>query len=301
MTGLSVQEKAPLLREKHIDYVSSLDKDPDALEYVMTEHLRMGGIYWGLSSLALLGAMPDASGSQGDDDNECQSSSTPQEKTGEISESPLSLGTFVMSKCELLRWISRCQGVSGGFGPSVDHDPHITSTHYAILIAVLCHGLDSLDCDKAAEFIASLQQPDGSFYGDNWGEADTRFVYCALSSLTILNQLHRIDVAKTVQYLQRCINFDGGFGWVPGGESHAASAFCCVAGLALANGLHIIDCDRLCWWLSERQTTSGGFNGRPEKAPDICYSWLVCNLHLVSCGSNRITLQSRTQYGFAVS
>lgn len=29
------------------------------------------------------------------------------------------------------------------------------------------------------------------------------------------------------------------------------------------------------WWLCERQLPSGGFNGRPEKLPDVCYSWWV--------------------------
>jgi len=39
--------------------------------------------------------------------------------------------------------------------------------------------------------------------------------------------------------------------------------------------LHLIDADRLGWWLCERQLPSGGLNGRPEKLPDICYSWWV--------------------------
>lgn len=37
----------------------------------------------------------------------------------------------------------------------------------------------------------------------------------------------------------------------------------------------MIDRDALCWWLSERQLPSGGLNGRPEKLPDVCYSWWV--------------------------
>lgn len=28
-------------------------------------------------------------------------------------------------------------------------------------------------------------------------------------------------------------------------------------------------------FLSIRQTSKGGFNGRPEKLPDVCYSWWV--------------------------
>mmetsp|Transcript_30663 Transcript_30663/g.22733 ORF Transcript_30663/g.22733 Transcript_30663/m.22733 type:complete len:135 (+) Transcript_30663:595-999(+) len=37
----------------------------------------------------------------------------------------------------------------------------------------------------------------------------------------------------------------------------------------------VIDRDKLGLWLSRRQTPSGGFNGRPEKLPDVCYSWWI--------------------------
>lgn len=39
--------------------------------------------------------------------------------------------------------------------------------------------------------------------------------------------------------------------------------------------LDLIDRDTLAWWLCERQLPSGGLNGRPEKLPDVCYSWWV--------------------------
>ena len=64
--------------------------------------------------------------------------------------------------------------------------------------------------------VSSLQQPDGSFAGDAWGEVDTRFSYCALLCLSILDRMDSIDVAKAVQFIVRCKNFDGGFGCTPG-------------------------------------------------------------------------------------
>lgn len=39
--------------------------------------------------------------------------------------------------------------------------------------------------------------------------------------------------------------------------------------------LHLINPDVLGYWLCERQLPSGGLNGRPEKLPDVCYSWWV--------------------------
>lgn len=131
-------------------------------------------------------------------------------------------------------------------------------------------------------------QPDGSFAGDEWGEVDTRFSYCALSTLAILGKLPPpppasasepgpraaapatepplIDVAAATAFVGRCRNFDGGFGCVPGAESHAGQVFTCVGALAIGRALHAeADEQLLGWWLCERQCDSGGLNGRPEK------------------------------------
>jgi hypothetical protein len=51
--------------------------------------------------------------------------------------------------------------------------------------------------------------------------------------------------------------------------------FCCTASLAICGALDSVDGDKLGWWLAERQVACGGLNGRPEKLPDVCYSWWV--------------------------
>jgi geranylgeranyl transferase type-2 subunit beta len=48
-----------------------------------------------------------------------------------------------------------------------------------------------------------------------------------------------------------------------------------VSVLAITDSLHLLDRDLVGWWLAERQLPSGGLNGRPEKLPDVCYSWWV--------------------------
>lgn len=121
--------------------------------------------------------------------------------------------------------------------------------------------------------MAGLQQPDGSFAGDSWGEIDTRFSYCALNCLWLLDRMSAIDIPKAVAYISSCRNFDGGFGATPGNESHAGQVFTCVAALDIAERLDLLEPDLLSWWLCERQTPSGGLNGRPEKLQDVCYSW----------------------------
>lgn len=82
-----------------------------------------------------------------------------------------------------------------------------------MLIHSMYFGLLSARCcplaKKVAGYVSGLQQEDGSFFGDEWGEVDTRFSYCALSSMAILGQLDsgKIDVKKAAEFVGR---FDGG-------------------------------------------------------------------------------------------
>jgi prenyltransferase beta subunit len=46
----------PFLIEKHRKYVLALQSKTDAFEYVVTEFLRMSGVYWGLTTMHLLSA-----------------------------------------------------------------------------------------------------------------------------------------------------------------------------------------------------------------------------------------------------
>ena len=46
--------------------------------------------------------------------------------------------------------------------------------------------LDEINKEKIIDFICNLQQEDGSFAGDDWGEVDTRFSFCAVATLSLL-------------------------------------------------------------------------------------------------------------------
>jgi geranylgeranyl transferase type-2 subunit beta len=126
---------------------------------------------------------------------------------------------------------------------------------------------------RTASYVAGLQQTDGSFVGDDAGEVDTRFSYCALATCAILGKLEAVDVSMACDFVLSCRNFDGSFGASPGGESHGGQVFCCLGALSIGGRLHDVDADALGWWLAARQCDSGGLNGRPEKQADVCYSW----------------------------
>ncbi|KAJ5166706.1 beta subunit of rab geranylgeranyltransferase [Penicillium canariense] len=242
--GTSSDQELHIL--KHVTYIKNLDTRKEELEYWLTEHLRLNGVYWGLTALHLLGH-PDA---------------LPREETID----------FVLS----------CQKENGGFGAAPGHDAHMLYTVSAVQILVTIDAVDELEKrgrggkQRVGSFIASMQNnEDGSFMGDQWGETDTRFLYGALNALSLLGLLDMVDLPKAVSYVQSCENFDGAYGVTPGAESHSGQVFTCVGALAIAGRLDLVNRDRLGAWLSERQIDKGGFNGRPEKLPDACYAWWV--------------------------
>lgn len=98
-----------LAADAHVKYVQSLDTKKDELDYWLTEHLRLNGVYWGLTAVHLL-ARPDALPRQGTID-------------------------FVLS----------CQHDNGGFGAAPGHDAHMLSTVSAVQILAMVDALDELD------------------------------------------------------------------------------------------------------------------------------------------------------------
>lgn len=185
-------------------------------------------------------------------------------------------------KEEVISFVLSCwDDKYGAFAPFPRHDAHLLTTLSAVQILATYDALDVLGKDRKVRlisFIRGNQLEDGSFQGDRFGEVDTRFVYTALSALSILGELTPEVVDPAVDFVLKCYNFDGGFGLCPNAESHAAQAFTCLGALAIANKLDMLSDDQLeeiGWWLCERQLPEGGLNGRPSKLPDVCYSWWV--------------------------
>jgi len=217
-------------------------RDKDSYEYVMAEYLRMSGLYWCLAALDLMNAVGDA------------------------------------DRAFILDFVRSNQNADGGFGAAEKHDSHILHTLSAVQILIILGCLEDsngVDLERIVAYIKSLQREDGSFAGDQAGEIDTRFSFCALASLHFLGRLDAVDVEKAIEYIVSCYNFDGGFGTRPGSESHSGQVYCCLGVLAICGCLELIDVDRTGEWLAERQCPSGGLCGRPEKLPDVCYSWWV--------------------------
>lgn len=117
----------------------------------MTEFLRMSGIYWGVTALDIMGQLPK------------------------------------VDKFSIIEFIKKCQcPVSGGISACEGHDPHILYTLSAVQILCIYDCLNEINIEDVAKYVQSLQQPDGSFFGDKWGEVDTRFSFCAVAILSLI-------------------------------------------------------------------------------------------------------------------
>jgi geranylgeranyl transferase type-2 subunit beta len=107
--GDSLPEELHLYIDKHVQYIQALDTRKDEYEYWLTEHLRLNGLYWGLTALHLLGR-PDA-----------------------------------LKKEEVLDFVFSCLHDEGGFGAAPGHDAHMLYTVSAVQILATLDGFDELD------------------------------------------------------------------------------------------------------------------------------------------------------------
>lgn len=233
------------MKDLHVQYIKNLDSKvtKDTFEYWLLEHLRLNGLYWGVMALATMNSLE------------------------------------TLPEKEVVDFVMECYDTkTGGFAAFPGHDAHVLTTLSGLQILLLYDQLAALSDVKkqqTVKFILDLRLPDGSFKGDRFGEIDTRFVFVSVYILTILNSMTQ-DIATTAtEFIMKCENFDGGFGMFPVAESHAAQVYTCLGTLSLCDSITRVG-DKTASWLSERQVLpSGGFNGRPEKLPDLCYSWWV--------------------------
>eukprot|EP00768_Dysnectes_brevis_P004355 gnl/Dysnectes_brevis/3129_a3894_600.p1 GENE.gnl/Dysnectes_brevis/3129_a3894_600~~gnl/Dysnectes_brevis/3129_a3894_600.p1 ORF type:complete len:345 (-),score=87.02 gnl/Dysnectes_brevis/3129_a3894_600:114-1148(-) len=252
-----------LLRDKHFSFLVRESENVGSFESVFSEYVKLSGIYWTISAADLLDRLDD------------------------FPSKPDELFSFVM---ECLQYTSP---TSAGFGGSPKHDPHLLYTLSALQILAITRQMHRLTVEQRvaiSNFISELQQPDGSFAGDKYGEIDSRFTYTAVCALGLLGYSAdpsptspsrplelMIDVAGAIRWIQECANPDGGFGVCPGAESHGGQMFCALGALSILHALsalpHRVSTGR---WLALRQVPEvGGMNGRPEKLADVCYSWWV--------------------------
>ena len=101
--------ESPLCVDKHVKYIQSLDNAKEELEYWLSEHLRLNGIYWGLTACHLLG-YPDA-----------------------------------LARQHVIEFTLSCFHNNGGFGAAPGHDAHMLYTVSAVQIIATLDAWDELE------------------------------------------------------------------------------------------------------------------------------------------------------------
>ncbi|AFZ79936.1 farnesyltransferase subunit beta, putative [Theileria equi strain WA] len=248
---------APLMRESHISYISGYLSSHGTPKKLRLEHLscsRPWVIYWALHSLLILGA------------------------------------DIKVYRQRAINTIMSCwDEVDGGFGGGPDQKGHLATTYAALCCLKMLDSLDECDRDKMYNFLLLLKNENGSFRMHIGGEIDTRSIYCAVSSASILEILTPKLVENTAEYISKCQTYEGGIASEPNLEAHAGYTYCGLAALALLGNMDIIDTKMAYRWCINRVTPQFGFQGRPHKLVDSCYSfWVgasleILNLHMLEC------------------
>ena len=266
--------------KEHVNFLKDLIKRQDSFEFIQMSHLKTSAIYWSLTASILLDSLDEI--------------------------------YPPAQQAQVLEYLEGTYKGDGGFGGNDGaHDSHLLFTLSAVQIMVILLGRGEfpswfnvdltvkcmyfyivsssfLSCFtvifiKIAPSLFTLDVlglqnlQSGAFSGDPFGEIDSRFSYCAIATLSLLNQIDRLSSdskSLAISFLLQCRNFDGGFGAVPGSESHGGNIFCCISALKIV-GYESDETGNTLDWLVWRQLPSGGFNGRPEKLSDVCYSWWI--------------------------
>ncbi|XP_056096909.1 geranylgeranyl transferase type-2 subunit beta isoform X3 [Rhinichthys klamathensis goyatoka] len=146
----------------------------------------------------------------------------------------------------------------------------MSGIYWGLTVMDLMGQLSRMNREEIIDFIKSCQHDCGGISASIGHDPHLLYTLSAVQG-----KLDAINMDKAVEFVLSCMNFDGGFGCRPGSESHAGQIYCCTGFLSVTGQLHQVNADLLGWWLCERQLPSGGLNGRPEKLPDVCYSWWV--------------------------
>ncbi|PWN18591.1 terpenoid cyclases/Protein prenyltransferase [Microstroma glucosiphilum] len=191
-------------------------------------------------------------------------------------------------------WIWSQQMPHGGFrgSPAVEEpsksntktSAHLAMTYTALLnLAILRDDFSRLNTEGLIDFVASCQQPDGSFSpSPGLTECDPRFTFCAFSILSMLSSpssssssssssWSRIDVPRALHFLARCKSYDGAYGQGPHQESHGGSTYCVLASYKLAGRLEELgkrERGRIVRWLLARQSDWEADLGAVEEDED---------------------------------
>lgn len=112
----SVDDTPCFVKEKHVEYLFSVSVPQKTVEWFLTEHLRLGGTYWCLGALSLLHS------------NKTEQWLCEAKRWTVFSSLNLPWKNLNEFRAQTVAFIRECKTPNAGYGYSVNHDAHITST-----------------------------------------------------------------------------------------------------------------------------------------------------------------------------
>lgn len=169
------------------------------------------------------------------------------------------------------------QQPDGSFTASLGQDEcDCRFVYCAFAICSMLNAWDSIDTKTAVNFLLSSRSYDGGFGQGPGQESQGGSTYCAISALSLADQLDTIDHPEqllswlTARQQQK----NGGFNGRIEKEEDACYSFWCGASLAILGSHDLIDAKADTDWLLSCQNKIGGIAKVPEEIPDVMHSYL---------------------------
>ncbi|KAJ2588335.1 Rab geranylgeranyltransferase [Coemansia sp. RSA 1722] len=199
-----------LLVDKHVEYILSLDKRQEEIEYWMTEHLRISGIYWGLVALSLMN----------------------KQQALDKEEILLQVNINVDGVVE---YVEKSMNYDGGFGSEPGGESHSAQIFTCLAALAIAGKLQIIDRERLSRWLAERQLKSGGLNGRPQKLEDVCYSWWVLSSLKILDRVHWVDKDRLCEFiLSAQDSVGGGIADRPGDMADVYHTCFGIAGLSLA-------------------------------------------------------------------
>lgn len=133
--------------------------------------------------------------------------------------------------------------------------------------------LDTVDVDKAADYVAACANFDGGYGVRPGAESHAGQVFTCLAALSIAGRLHTVDADKIGRWLSERQVPNGGLNGRPEKMEDVCYSWWVLSSLALVKRLHWIDRDSLIAFILKCQDPEdGGFADRPGNMVDVWHT-----------------------------
>ncbi|KAJ9626258.1 Rab geranylgeranyltransferase [Taxawa tesnikishii (nom. ined.)] len=273
-SGLNdLPDELQLCIDRHVQYIQSLDTRRNELEYWFTEHLRMSGIYWGLTALHLLGH-PEALPRQGvlDFVFSCLHDNGGFGAAPDMT--PTCYTPVEHGKEKIGRYIAGLQDRGTGTFAGDKWGETDTRFLYGAFNALSLLGLMHLvDVQKAVEHVRSCANFDGGYGLGPGAESHSGQIFTCVGALSIAGRLDLVDVDRLGGWLSERQLSNGGLNGRPQKLEDVCYSWWVMSSLAMIDRLHWIDADKLSEFILRCQDPElGGIADRPGDMVDVFHT-----------------------------